>query len=132
VNIHSRASYVSVGHSFASVFCVRACVRASVCVSVGTTPTCTHAPTHYKLFFYYAHVLVFVRVHVHVRLRVRAKNLSPKYGVASSGRLLEIIGLLWKRDLEKRLYSAKETYDFEEPTNRSHPIQTRLISSKLE
>ena len=36
-------------------------------------------------------------------------------------RLLKIIGLLCKRALQKRLYSAKETYNFEEPTNRSHP-----------
>jgi len=33
-----------------------------------------------------------------------------------------MIGLFCKRALKKRLYSAKETYDFKEPTNRSHPI----------
>ena len=38
------------------------------------------------------------------------------------GRLLKIIGLICKRALLKRLYSAKETYNFKEPTNRSHPI----------
>jgi len=38
------------------------------------------------------------------------------------GRLLEIIGLFCKRAILKRLYSAKETYNFEEPTNRRHPI----------
>jgi len=37
-------------------------------------------------------------------------------------RRLEIIGLFCKRALQKRLYSAKETYDLKEPTNRSHPI----------
>jgi len=37
-------------------------------------------------------------------------------------RLLKIIGLFCKRALYKRLYSAKETYDFKEPTNRSHTI----------
>jgi len=42
--------------------------------------------------------------------------------VATISRLLKIIGLFCKRALENRLYSAKETYDFEEPTNRSHPI----------
>ena len=42
-------------------------------------------------------------------------------GVASIRRLLKIIGLFCKRALQKR-YSAKETYDFREPTNRSHPI----------
>ena len=44
------------------------------------------------------------------------------YGVATISRLLKIIGLLCKRALSKRLYSAKETYNFKEPTNRSHPI----------
>jgi len=44
------------------------------------------------------------------------------YGVATIGRILNIMGLFCKRALQKRLYSAKETYDFQEPTNRSHPI----------
>jgi len=37
-------------------------------------------------------------------------------------RLLKIIGLFCKRALQKKWYSAKETYNFKEPTNRSHPI----------
>ena len=37
-------------------------------------------------------------------------------------RLLKIIGLFCKRVPSKRLYSAKETYTFKEPTNRSHLI----------
>jgi len=44
------------------------------------------------------------------------------YGVATISRLLKIIGLFCKRALYKRRYSAKETYDFKEPTNRSQPI----------
>jgi len=35
---------------------------------------------------------------------------------------LKIIGLFFKRALWKRRYSAKETCNFKEPTNRSHPI----------
>ena len=46
------------------------------------------------------------------------------YGVATISRLLTIIGLFCKRALWKRLYSAKETYNLKEPTNRSHPIHT--------
>jgi len=46
------------------------------------------------------------------------------YGVATISRLLKMIGLFCKRALWKRLYSAKETYHFKEPTNRSHPIHT--------
>jgi len=44
------------------------------------------------------------------------------YGVATISRLPQNISLFCKRALEKRLYSAKETYNFKEPTNRSHPI----------
>ena len=44
------------------------------------------------------------------------------YGVATISRLLKMIGLFCKRALENRWYSAKETYHFKEPTNRSHPI----------
>ena len=44
------------------------------------------------------------------------------FAVASIRRLLKIIGLFCKRALYKRRYSAKETYHFKEPTNRSHPI----------
>jgi len=40
--------------------------------------------------------------------------------VATISRHLKIVGLFCKRALQKRLYSAKETYNFKEPTNRSH------------
>jgi len=44
------------------------------------------------------------------------------YGVASISRIDKIIGLFCKRALLKRRYSAKETYNFIDPTDRSHPI----------
>ena len=44
------------------------------------------------------------------------------YGVPSISRLLKIIGLFCNRALLKRIYFAKETYNFKGPTNRSHPI----------
>jgi len=44
------------------------------------------------------------------------------YGVATISRLLKIIGLFCKRALYKRPYAAKETYNYKEPTNRSHPV----------
>jgi len=43
------------------------------------------------------------------------------YGVATISRLLKIMSLL-----QKRLYSAKETYILKEPTNHSHPISVSL------
>jgi len=55
-------------------------------------------------------------------LRASACIWASDYGVATCSRLLKIIGLLCKRALWKRRYSAKETYNFKEPTNRSHPI----------
>jgi len=44
------------------------------------------------------------------------------YGAATVSRLFQIIPLLCKRALQKRWYSAEKTYNFKEPTNRSHPI----------
>ena len=48
--------------------------------------------------------------------------MAMTYGVATISRLLKITGLFCKRALLKRLNSAKETYNFEEPTNWSHSI----------
>ena len=42
--------------------------------------------------------------------------------MALVSRIDTFIGLFCKRALQKRYYSAKETYDFIDPTNRSHPI----------
>jgi len=50
---------------------------------------------------------------------------SRDYGVAKISRVLKIIGLFCKRALQKRRYSAQGTFDFKEPTNRSHPIGSR-------
>jgi len=55
------------------------------------------------------------------------------YGVALASRIDKKIGLFCKRALQKRRYSAKETYDFIEPTDRSHPIvcmYTYMLKSK--
>jgi len=54
--------------------------------------------------------------------RSRYRVILRDYGVASISRLLKMMDLLCKRALWNRLYSAKETYDLKEPTNRSHPI----------
>jgi len=68
----------------------------------------------------------------------RAKNIVVQkngYGVATIIRLLKIIFLFCKRvfctrTLSKRLYSAKETYEIKEPTNRSHSKSYRSFSTK--
>ena len=43
------------------------------------------------------------------------------YGVASISRIDKILGLFCKRARLKRRYSAKETYNFIDPNDRSHP-----------
>jgi len=50
---------------------------------------------------------------------------SFDYGVALVSRIDKIIGLFCKRALQKRQYSAKETYNFIDPTDRGHPIHDR-------
>jgi len=68
-------------------------------------------------------------------LRCWIRWISGGYGVATISRLLKIIGLFCKRALQKRQYSAKETYNFKEPTNRSHPIafsvETVIAQSRM-
>jgi len=49
-------------------------------------------------------------------------SVGISHGVALVSRLLEIKGLFCKKNLQKRRYSAKETYNFEEPIYRRHPI----------
>jgi len=59
---------------------------------------------------------------IYVSWLIHICNMPCSYGVATISRLLKIICLFCKRALLKRRYSAKETYDFKELTNRSHPI----------
>ena len=60
-----------------------------------------------------------------VRLLSVGVNVIVYYGVALVSRIDKIIGLFCKRDLLKRRYSAKETYNFIDPTDRSYPIQCK-------
>jgi len=76
----------------------------------------------YSLFY---RALLQKRLVILRSLRIEAPHSTVAqecYGVASIRRLLKIIGLFCKRALQKRRYSPKETYNFKEPTNRSHPI----------
>jgi len=52
------------------------------------------------------------------------------YGVATISRLLKIIGLSCR--ISPLLYGslAKETYNFKEPTNRSHPVRHLLCHAR--
>jgi len=55
-------------------------------------------------------------------LQYVAVSRYTSYGVALVSRIDKIIGLCCKKSLSKSQYSAKETYNFIDPTNRSHPI----------
>ena len=44
---------------------------------------------------------------------------------------MHITGLFCKRALLTRVYSAKQTYNFKEPTNHSHPIMSYVTHSSL-
>ena len=61
-----------------------------------------------------------LRIAKEKKVRVYSESVF-RDGVATISRLLKIIVLFCKRAPQKRLHSAKETYNFKEPTNRSHP-----------
>jgi len=93
----------------------------------------------------FARSLLLSHAHAHVRARSLSISLPPPpplslslcachdqpfshprllhdYVVATISRLLKVTGFFGKRTLYKRRYSAIETYNFKEPTNRSHLI----------
>ena len=58
------------------------------------------------------HDILHIHVVSHVRVCVHMSEGAIAHGVASINRLVKIIGVFCKRALYKRLYSAKEIYDF--------------------
>jgi len=74
-------------------------------------------------------VLISRHTHTHTLCRIYTWIETPiyicahsGYGVDTNSRLIKTLRLFCKRALYMRRYSAKETYTFQEPTNRSHPI----------
>ena len=64
-----------------------------------------------------------IRSCVHNILQKQVQTeVHDTYGVASVSRIDEILGLFCKRALYKRQYPAKETFNFIDPTDRSHLI----------
>ena len=51
------------------------------------------------------------------------------YGAASTSRLLKMIGLVCKKALQKRRYSAKETFNFKELTKALEPKRLDSLES---
>jgi len=78
---------------------------------------------------YISHMYICIYVYIYVHILSRLYQYV--YEVASISRLLKGTGLFCKRALLKRRYSARETYDFKEPTNRSHPIFVPQVFKKL-
>ena len=82
-------------------------------------------------------VFLFDLVSIHITRDVRLSlSISVSihvcyYGVALVSRIDKIIGLFCKRALQKRQYSAKETFHFIDPTDRSHPISVCVSPSYL-
>jgi len=62
-----------------------------------------------------------------IKVEIPWATMCTHYGVALVSSIDSMIGLFCKRALWKRLYSAEETYNLIELTNRSHPKTDLLI-----
>jgi len=95
------------------------CVHPEICVyTYSSIHMCVHTHVH-------THYNSFVRVCIDgVRTGDRGRDWK-RYWVATISKLLQIIGLFCKRALQKRLHSAKRTYNFEKPTNQATPYWER-------
>jgi len=117
--------------------CVRVCVWKSVCVPAFRINTekgrklnvCTRlalkspVDTQFKHVDESCHTHMSHVTHTWFMLRIwTSQDTHMLWPTTTISRLLEITGLFCKKALQKRPYSAKETYNFQKPTNRSHPI----------
>ena len=77
--------------------------------------------------YIYIHACIYIHIHTHnIDMNTRTfKSVIHTYGVALVSSIDKIIRLFCKRALENRRYSAKDTYNLIDPTNRSHPIPAR-------
>ena len=128
-HIHTRTHTLPLSRTH--LFQIRTCdityFRKSCSISHMYTHTSTHTQTH---TLSRSHTLSLAHSHTHTHTHPSAWFICEilligciaSYGVPTIGRHLKIIGLFCKRALQKRLYSSNETYNFQEPTNRSHPI----------
>ena len=68
-------------------------------------------------------------VHLQRKRPLPKEQTQTSYGVATISRLLKSIGLFGEYRSLLQVSFAKETYNFKEPANRSHPIE--LLQSPL-
>ena len=89
-----------------------------------------HVLTNYRVLQSGLHIYVFqhkrVYTHLYIFRCICCFQCICWYEVASISRFLKITGLFCKRALQKKQYSTKENYSFEEHTNRSHPIHSYI------
>ena len=108
-------------------------IICNVCVYVHThMHVCIHNRLSLCVYphdgqYIYTYKLVFVCMYIHTHMYVylhdrKSLRHFARYGVATISRLLKITGLFCKKDLQKRQYFAKETYDLKEVTKLRHPI----------
>ena len=131
-------SFFARTHSFTHTHnCMDSICAHTHALSFFHTHTHSHTYTHstiVRIAYVHTHTFSFSLTHTHSHTHSHTHThttivwtaymhpLTICYGVATMSRLLKIIGLFCKRALENTRYSAKETYHFKEPTNRSHPI----------
>jgi len=79
----------------------------------------------YMYIYIYIYTYIYIYIYIYVSI-IRENCLIWKskccYGVATISRLLKIVGLFCRISSLLQGSFAEETYDFKEPTNRSHPI----------
>ena len=68
-------------------------------------------------------------VQSHFLIVFQTRHLA--YGVVGDSSIDKIIGLFCKRALQKRRFSAKETYNFKEPVIVATPYQSNVILDAL-
>jgi len=99
-------------------FCLRIYVYMHLCMHISLYAyTCTHTYIYICPEPGYSwHIFPpFQWTHV-------SHSVPRSYGVATVRRIDKIVGLFCKRALQKRQYSAKETYDLIDPPDGNHPI----------
>ena len=95
----------------------------------------------YTFIFMYSYVYIYIYMYINVCVNIHIGGTPSiylsiyeymyinmyTYRVALVSSIDKIKGLFCKRALQKKQYFAKETYNFKEPTSRSHPISELSI-----
>jgi len=106
-----------------AISCISLYVRFEGFLQIGTLETQICLRQNHLLCAFFFNVRFFSQV-----VLCRSRNSDScvrqclQYGVATMNRLLQIISLFCRISSVWQGSFAKETYNFKEPTNRSHPI----------